>query len=566
MNFKRRLRFIFRHLSVRLIAVSVLVIVPLNVLTLILLQEIVTVYEDRLIYSHQSQLDQHAAHLDSMLRHAENQVSAYLSAVQVNIMIFGTEGSNEVEFIRIFNEVRRIRNAVDLPSLGYVRDNVSGLSAVSAAPTAHAYTHLMQVNAALDYMAATGGFMAGYTPFFVDENAYLLQMYMFSRFSFGILIDINRLLDEIPVMGHGTAYLLAIDGEETIPGYIEPATGPNLLNLTSSLPSLGYYIVYTVHRDQLVEAVPTMVRTLRILAILSVLALPLIGLVTAYHVIRPLKAVVNALSEVEKGNLDYQLEGKTGTFQMDYIYHVVNHMSRELKSLIIDAYEQEIEKLKTDALNLRLQVRPHMLLNSLNTIYSLALSKEHEQVMHFSNHLIQYFRYVLRQESALVPLREEIAFIKHHLEIQKIRYPNSFVIEYQIDPLAEEVRIPPLIIENFVENAAMHALNIGNCINIKLTVEMQDNRLFIEISDNGRGIDPEIMAQISRGDIINDRMGNHIGIWNCRQRLKLYYDDKASLQIESAIGEGTKVYLELPLVPLDATAGSAWAGKSRFRR
>lgn len=198
--------------------------------------------------------------------------------------------------------------------------------------------------------------------------------------------------------------------------------------------------------------------------------------------------------------------------------------------------------------NLRLQVNPHMLLNSLNTIYSLAQMKKFEAIQEYALHLVDYFRYALRRNDNLVRVAQELQFIKTYIEIQKIRYPGAlvYVYVYAVDPECEKALVPPLLIQNFVENAVKYAVKPGKVIEILLNVKQVEDRLHISVTDTGAGMKPEILQRLASGEVFVDAMGQkHIGVWNCRRRIEVFYNETPRINILSGSG-GTQVYLDVP--------------------
>ena len=85
-------------------------------------------------------------------------------------------------------------------------------------------------------------------------------------------------------------------------------------------------------------------------------------------------------------------------------------------------------------------------------VYSLAQMKKYDGIQTYVLNLVNYFRYSLRNTEEYVQLGKEIDFIKCYLEIQRIRYPGRFYALYNIDEELSAEPVPPLIIENFVEN------------------------------------------------------------------------------------------------------------------
>ena len=197
--------------------------------------------------------------------------------------------------------------------------------------------------------------------------------------------------------------------------------------------------------------------------------------------------------------------------------------------------------------NLRLQVNPHMLLNSFNMIYSLAQSRNFQCIQEYSLLLVEYFRYALKETDRFVTVEKEMEFVENYVNIQKIRFPGAFTSVHRIQPDCAEALVPPLLIENFVENAMKYALVSGSTIEVLINIRQEEKHLLISICDTGRGIKPEILDCLKRGEIYRDKMGKeHIGVWNCRRRMEVFYGDAASMKITSSLGQGTQVWLDVP--------------------
>jgi len=124
--------------------------------------------------------------------------------------------------------------------------------------------------------------------------------------------------------------------------------------------------------------------------------------------------------------------------------------------------EQELKFLK-------MQIHPHFLFNSLNTIYGFALKKEDEtpeMILKLSN-LLDYILYQVKKPK--VSLKEEIAHIKEYIELEKIRFRDTLNIEFKSQIDDEQVEIPPMLLLPFVENAFKH----GGIINGVLTLVIE---------------------------------------------------------------------------------------------
>ena len=133
--------------------------------------------------------------------------------------------------------------------------------------------------------------------------------------------------------------------------------------------------------------------------------------------------------------LEYREKAESSEFQ--YIYDTFNQMAREIGL----SREKDIKMYQAQLDNLRLQVNPHMLLNSFNMIYSLAQMRNFECIQEFSMYLVEYFRYVLKETDALVPLEKEMHFVESYTGIQKIRFPGAFTSVYKMEEGLEHAKI-----------------------------------------------------------------------------------------------------------------------------
>ena len=274
---------------------------------------------------------------------------------------------------------------------------------------------------------------------------------------------------------------------------------------------------------------------------------PIIGVIINRKVYVPLERISHAMGEIKNENLDYRMTVAEKTDEFELVKDGFNTMADEIQNLRIKSYEDEINSLQIEATNLRLQVSPHMLQNSLNMIYSLSLSKNFEVIQQFVPALSDYFRYSLEKHDSFVLVSDEMKFIDDYLKIQKIRFPNKLSYVYDVDDELMNYQIPPLLIQNFVENTVKHGLNLDEITEIIILMKKNENQLQISIVDTGTGIEEQVLKKLLENEAYKDANGEHIGIYNCRRRLDMLYDGKAVLNISSVKNQGTQVWISLPI-------------------
>ena len=198
------------------------------------------------------------------------------------------------------------------------------------------------------------------------------------------------------------------------------------------------------------------------------------------------------------------------------------------------------------------QINPHFLYNTLETIRMQALSYNCPDVATSIKLLGKSMHYVLENTGTnTTTLQKELDYIKTYLAIQKLRFGDRVNAEFDIPEIYDlsSISILPLLLQPIVENAISHGLEdiYGKGI-ITISVRIsEDEKLIITVSDNGIGMDEETLRQV------RDRMINHetndarsIGLYNINQRIKLFYGEEYSLQINSAPEKGTTAVLTLP--------------------
>ncbi len=280
---------------------------------------------------------------------------------------------------------------------------------------------------------------------------------------------------------------------------------------------------------------------------------------------KPIGRMVKTAGDITQGNLDTPDLDLAGPQELFFLEKSMNQMKASLKErmeLEHRLHRKELEQIRMTReldrarfLSLQAQINPHFLFNTLNTIGRTALFEHADSTVGLINSLASIFRYTLEFQDD-VELSKELEFVRQYLSIQRARFGER--ISYRIDcpEELEGIRIPPLIIQPFVENAVIHGLEpLEEGGEIVVSVgKVSVRRIRISVEDNGVGIGT---GTFPMGD---GRGKSHIGIMNVRDRLRVYYKGKAALSI-SGIGEsgGTRVQLVLPCRPVKQESGKATA-------
>jgi len=178
------------------------------------------------------------------------------------------------------------------------------------------------------------------------------------------------------------------------------------------------------------------------------------------------------------------------------------------------AEQKELEKLhiESELNNLKHQLNPHFLFNTLNNIYSLiSVNQDHAQdaVHQFSN-LLRYVLYDSDRQK--VPLARDLAFTSNYINLMSLRLPSHVILETEILPAPEGIAIAPLLFISLIENAFKHGVSPTDPSYIRIKINMPT--------------DHELECSVENSNFRkekSDKSGSGIGLANLKKRLELLY-------------------------------------------
>ena len=203
---------------------------------------------------------------------------------------------------------------------------------------------------------------------------------------------------------------------------------------------------------------------------------------------------------------------------------------------------------------LQAQINPHFLYNVLDTINWMAIDRDEYDISNAIGALATILRYAIVNSNAEVTVRDELEWLKKYVYLQQFRLKNQFTCVIDADADVMEDRIHKLLLQPFVENAIIHGFEGKQseaCL--KISVKEEDQRLAVYISDNGKGMEADMVEQFNREMFGKRQTGHHIGMENAITRLHMYYGEAGEIHIVSAPGEGATICIRIPLVTEEKT-------------
>ncbi len=279
---------------------------------------------------------------------------------------------------------------------------------------------------------------------------------------------------------------------------------------------------------------------------------------------RPMRRLANYMKQVEQGDLTVRVPMDRGD-EFGLLASRFNIMLEKVQELEEVVYLSEIRETKLQLLSreselkaLQMQINPHFLHNTLNTMKCIGEVYDVEEVTLMSEGLAEMFRYSIDSDKYKT-LREEIDHVQAYIQIIQVRYPERIQCHVDIPQSLEDRLVLKLILQPIVENAIEHGLipkaSKGN-IWIKAESSSDQRSLVLKVTNDGLGITAarlrEIKEKLELGRQVNQAdhqklLAGHVGLFNVSQRLALNYGDQGRLSIDYNTQSGTVVELRLPL-------------------
>lgn len=311
---------------------------------------------------------------------------------------------------------------------------------------------------------------------------------------------------------------------------------------------LGWNIINVTDRSEMFKRISNQQKITVLGIIFSGLALIALITVISNRLTRSIIRIVKAMKIAEKGELSFRIE-EYGNMSIEFIKiaEQFNHMMGKINELLEEVKMASIKQKNAEIAALEAQINPHFLYNILDTINWMAIEREQYEISNTINSLGKILRYGIDKSNSMVEIRQEVEWLKQYIFLQQIRLKNLFECKMHIDPNVLGFHIHKLLFQPFVENAVLHGFE-GVKSKHELIIEMKEKQETIEIiiADNGKGMSREMVEKLNNDIYINSTEKSCIGIRNAVGRLKLYYGDKANVRVESKLGEGTTIFIEIP--------------------
>lgn len=301
---------------------------------------------------------------------------------------------------------------------------------------------------------------------------------------------------------------------------------PDYFLLRADVGASGWNIYYYVAKKEIMGQLGQIVRsTAVVMAACLIIVVLLIGLLSAVLSRRILELKKNA-EQVAEGNFNLNL--KPGyRDEIGVVATSLQTMCDRLNEMIERVYKAELEKKVMELKALQAMINPHFLYNCLSSIKWKAMMGGNNEISEITGVLAKFYRTSLNGGKQITTVGRELENIRAYVELQQMTHDGRFRVQYELDESGLDYPMPNFLLQPLVENAIEHGLNYQDGQKeegvLIVRFETTDKHLVFRILNNGPKIEKERLEEVLH------KPGEGYGIFNIRERIRIYYGDGCGL-------------------------------------
>lgn len=329
--------------------------------------------------------------------------------------------------------------------------------------------------------------------------------------------------------------------------YDETFQGERRKVMVNTISYTGWKLVGVIPYSVFTHGMVNMRYFIVMLMLLMAMMLVIINRVVSDRISRPIMKLNHSVMEYEAGEKPKIYIG--GSQEIRHLGYSIQSSYEQIDSLMKKIVQEQTERRKSELEALQSQINPHFLYNALESLTWMIEGKRNDDAAFMVTQLAKLFRISLSKGNTVITVRDELQHAQSYMNIQKIRYKNSFTVIFDTDPAIEEYCTVKLILQPLLENAINYGVSgLDDCGEIRITGKLQEGLVLLSVEDNGMGMSEEETRLVLTDSSRVHKRGSGVGLVNVNNRIQLLFGRKYGLSIESEPDEGTKVSIRIPAI------------------
>ncbi|MCD1259485.1 sensor histidine kinase [Paenibacillus athensensis] len=407
--------------------------------------------------------------------------------------------------------------------------------------------YLRQLNSTVD-----GNSVIGYLALSGLEYQYQQDFVLFDKFKRAevLLLDADNLILSSSMSKYqiGDKFAQLPDqGQSAGQGVVKVTEeGKMWMYVIHASEATGTKLVLKVPVDSIISEHVAVQRWIDLIMVIYFVILIVLSVYFIHSILKPISKLARVTHLYQPGMpLSIQLKPNSKN-EIVLLNNLFVEMTNRLNKTIYEKYELELEHKEIELSILHTQINPHLLYNTLESIYWRTMLEGAADSAAMIKDLSLIMRIGLSKGKLLISIGEEINHAEAYLRLQLFRYDYSFQVDWDVQEEVRNFLIPKVVLQPIIENAIVHGIkNMNQDGQLWISIALQEQTIVITIDDNGyRKANLAQIAAILRGE----EKGKGYGIVNVQKRIQLHFGDKYGLIYSERPKQGVRVTIVIPAI------------------
>lgn len=330
--------------------------------------------------------------------------------------------------------------------------------------------------------------------------------------------------------------------------YQEKFNGEDRKVIVNTISYTGWKLVGVLPDATFTDGIIDIRYFIAMLMLLMAMMLVIINRVVSVRISRPILKLNDSVREYEAGKKPEIYSG--GSTEIRYLGHSIQNSYEKIDALMKEIVLQQTERRKSELAALQSQINPHFLYNTLESITWMIEGERNEEASFMITQLAKFFRISLSKGKTIISIKDELQHAQSYMNIQKIRYKNTFSVAFKVEEELYSYCTVKLILQPLLENAIAYGVGaMDDSGEITVAGRKEGGDIVLEVRDNGIGMSEEEVAVVLTDAKKISKHGSGVGLVNVNNRLQILFGKEYGLKVVSEPDEGTTVSIRIPAVP-----------------
>ncbi|XME02245.1 sensor histidine kinase [Lachnospiraceae bacterium C1.1] len=306
----------------------------------------------------------------------------------------------------------------------------------------------------------------------------------------------------------------------------------------------GWILLTTVEQSLLFYEILKLILGFAVIFSLIIIISNIVTKSAVQRLVRPTERLLDGMKKFGEGNLSARVE-VSGNDEITELTEAYNSMADQVQNLMEKVYELELSNKQAEIEFLKMQINPHFLYNTLDTMSWMGFSCGSEEITDMAVSLAEILRASIKQD-IIIKISDEIRIVEDYLRIQHYRFRDRINAEVSVDEDIRDCYMPGFLLQPLIENSITHGLEgeIGRKGIIVVEGYREDDKILFSVTDNGKGMTEEELKKLIE-NCKDTHARDSIGIKNVYRRLYMIFGEECSFNIESSPDHGTRVSFKI---------------------